>query len=127
MYKEKLLVENLIKKHGTTNPFDLCILEDIKLAFKPLGTLNGIYRYSKRNKFITVNSEREIEHQRFICAHELGHSIMHPDENRIFLNSTFFIPNKKEIEAHRFGVYMIIEYNGNYENIPWEYLKLILR
>jgi len=126
LYKEKKLVEELILKYKTSSPFELCELEGVKLSFKPLGTLNGIYRYSKRNKFITVNIDREIGHQRFICGHELGHSIIHPNENRIFLNTTLFVPNKREIEASRFAVYLLVEYYGCYENIPWEYLKLIV-
>ena len=47
--------------------------------------------------------------QRFVCAHELGHAVMHPKANTPFMKrSTYFSIDKIEREANRFAVELLI-------------------
>lgn len=138
LLKEKYIVEKLIAKYKTCNPFEICEKRNINVLYCDLGKLRGFYRYSKRNKLITINSNLpEIERMN-VCAHELGHEILHSEHNRIFLNSTFILPSKFENQANRFAAYLLLEgFDDNFENmtiwdinkitgIPVAYLRLIL-
>ncbi|MGR4027274.1 ImmA/IrrE family metallo-endopeptidase, partial [Bacillus sp. ZZQ-131] len=47
--------------------------------------------------------------QRFVCAHELGHAVLHPKANTPFLrNQTFFSVDRLEIEANTFAVELLL-------------------
>ena len=125
MHNEKIIVDELIAKYHTANPFELCELLGFKLAYKPLGTLNGMYRYLRKAQFVTINCDRERPQQAITCAHEIGHGVMHPRENAFFLDSTLFVSKKQEIQADRFAGYLLLEYYGSIECIPRKYLDLI--
>ena len=125
MHKEKIVVDKLILKYGTANPFELCDLLGFKLSYKSIGSLNGIYRYLRKTQFVTINSERERSQQIITCAHEIGHGVMHPRDNAFFLDSTLFVSKKQEIQADRFTGYLLLEYYRDLENIPDKYLKLV--
>lgn len=138
MHKEKIIVDKLVKKHNTYDPFKICEKININLIYADLGEIRGYYRYSKRNKFITINSILPDHEKLNVCAHELGHAVLHSEYNRIFLNSTFFLPSKFENQANRFAAYLILKgYADDIEDmtimdvhkitgIPFEYLMLIL-
>ncbi len=47
--------------------------------------------------------------QLFVCAHELGHMLLHKKSNAIFLDSrTHLNSDKYEIEANRFAVDLLV-------------------
>ena len=125
MHKEREIVDKLIKKYKTANPFELCDKMNINVSYRQLGRLRGFYRYSRKNHFIDINIELDALNRIVACAHELGHSMIHPDMNRIFLNSTMFVTSKYECEANRFAAYLLLEYYSDPENIPSHYLELI--
>ena len=137
MHKEKIIVDKLVEKYNTYDPFEICEKININLIYADLGGVRGLYRYSKRNKIITINSILPDHEKLNVCAHELGHAVLHSEYNRIFLNSTFFLPSKFENQANRFAAYLILKgYADDIENmtvtdiakitgIPLEYLMLI--
>ena len=126
MHKEKELVDSLIATYKTANPFEICQLKGYNLCYAPLGTLNGMYRYSRKSVFITINRDRDRYIQFAACGHELCHSIMHPNQNTVFMgSSTFFVTEKQEIEADRFSAYLQLEYYNDISVIIDRYLKLI--
>ncbi|MBV7275440.1 ImmA/IrrE family metallo-endopeptidase [Clostridiaceae bacterium UIB06] len=106
--KEK--VDKLIKKFKTDDPFELAKLLKIKVVYWPLHEeVNGLYQYEKRVKLIYINSSLSYLMQRVVCAHELGHAILHPKLNRTFLKKyTFFNLNKYENEANKFASELLI-------------------
>lgn len=102
-------VELLCKKYMTRNPYDIASCCDINVVFLPLGHINGYYSKCYRNKRIHINSDIGEEQQRFTCAHELGHAVLHPNSNTPFLRSnTLFCTNKLEIEANKFAANLLI-------------------
>lgn len=109
--KEK--VDQLIKKFKTDNPFELAELLKIQVVHWPLHEeVNGLYQYEKRVKFIYINSTLPYLMQRVVCAHELGHAILHPKLNCTFLkNHTFYNINRYENEANRFASELLISDN----------------
>jgi Zn-dependent peptidase ImmA (M78 family) len=57
--------------------------------------------------------------QRFVCAHELGHAVLHPKSNTPFLRAnTLFSVEKLELEANTFAVELLLpdEIISQYKN-----------
>lgn len=107
--KIKDYVMKIVKKHGTTNPFEIAKRKDIIVLFEDLGNTLGFYNTYKRFKFIHINNKIDETTQRFVCAHELGHALLHPKANTPFLrNKTFFSVDRLEIEANTFAVELLL-------------------
>ncbi|EOW9529574.1 ImmA/IrrE family metallo-endopeptidase [Bacillus cytotoxicus] len=106
--KIKDYVLKIAKKHGTTNPFEIAKRKGIIVLFEDLGNTLGFYNTYKRFKFIHINNRIDETTQRFVCAHELGHALLHPKANTPFLrNKTFFSVDRLEIEANTFAVELL--------------------
>ncbi|HFJ9281651.1 hypothetical protein AT278_25555 [Bacillus cereus] len=107
--KIKDYVMKIVKKHGTTNPFEIAKRKDIIVLFEDLGNTLGFYNTYKRFKFIHINNRIDETTQRFVCAHELGHALLHPKANTPFLrNKTFFSVDRLEIQANTFAVELLL-------------------
>lgn len=104
------IVNRLIKKYGTNNPFDLCKCLDFTVLFSELpDCTNGFYQYVIRNNIIYINNDRSEREQQIICGHELGHGILHKKTNAIYLDSRTFIKTSTfETEADRFSAELLI-------------------
>lgn len=113
-------VDKLRIKYKTDNPFEIASFMKIQVVPWDLHEeISGFYRYDKRNKYIFINMNLEETLQRFVCAHELGHAILHPRANTPFLREkTFFSLEKIEVEANTFAVELLLsdQYIHEYEN-----------
>lgn len=107
-------VKQLCKKHNTKDPFELAQRLNINIFFHDLHEeINGFYKYERRNKFIAINSNLSSTMQRTVCAHELGHAILHPNANTPFLRkNTLLSVDKLEIEANTFAALLLIDENS---------------
>lgn len=117
--KIKEYVLRIVKKHDTTNPFEIAERKSIIVLFEDLGNTLGFYNTYKRSKFIHINNKINETTQRFVCAHELGHAVLHPKANTPFLrNQTFFSVDRLEIEANTFAVELLLsdEMISEYKN-----------
>ena len=135
--KQKIGV--LYKKYDTRNPFALARCLDIQIFYWDLPEeVNGFYQYEKRNRFIFINSNLSVEQQLVVCAHELGHAILHREVNTPFMSlNTLLSVDKIEREANFFAAELLIpnedfaEVNNMYElaslhGVPVELVKLKL-
>jgi Zn-dependent peptidase ImmA (M78 family) len=105
-----------IKKHQTNNPFEIAKNRNIIIRYFPLGQTLGFYMKNVRHQVITINSDIEDYLKKFVCAHELGHAILHKDENTPFLHkNTLFSKDKIEREANEFAVHLLL-YDKNLED-----------
>ena len=134
----KNTVDKLIENFETNDPFELADYMGIIIIKEPLGSINGYYNKFVRQKFIHLNSNLDERLQLFVCAHELGHAVMHPDANTPFLkNKTFYSVNKLERQANIFAATLLIDddifnryagesldYIAMVKKIPLELLKL---
>lgn len=133
----KNIVQELIKKHGTNNPFEIASQMNIHVIERDLHEdIYGFYRYVRRNKFIFINSNIAKYKKFHVCSHELGHSTLHPDLNTPFMMSnTFLSVDRIEREANRFAAELLIpdesfiEYNNIYDiasihQVPIELVQL---
>lgn len=103
-------IETLIKIHETRDPFRIAKERRIILIEEELGEVYGYYCKIKRIPFIHINKHLSYEDKYFTCGHELGHSILHPDEKTPRLSKiTMTSEYKIEKEANYFATNLIIE------------------
>lgn len=101
----KRLANRLVRKCGTRDPFRIAEGLGYTVIYTPLVGVRGFYQYLKRCHIIYLDSELDDKTARFVCAHELGHSIMHRGLNRIFMDTrTFIVTSRYEVEANCFAV-----------------------
>lgn len=105
----KEMVENLCRQYGTRNPFQLAADTGTILLLEDLGSTLGYYSHCYQDKFIHVNSRLSEQQQAITCAHELGHSVLHPEISTPYLRaSTLFSVDKLELQANRFMVQLLV-------------------
>lgn len=110
------ILDKEIKKHKTNNPFDIAKNKKIIIRYFPLGNTLGFYMKNLRYQVITINDDIDEHLKKFVCAHELGHAILHPNENTPFLSkNTLISKDKIETQANYFAVHLIL-YNENFQN-----------
>ena len=124
----RLYVEKLVKKHGTSNPITIAKNLGIQIIYEPLGSINGYYNMMYRIKFIHINEQLEEAVVRFVVAHELGHALLHPKTNTLFMRKcTLFDVSKFEQEANQFATELITYDLEHTENLDTEHLKKSLQ
>jgi Zn-dependent peptidase ImmA (M78 family) len=109
MMQIKSKVLKLIKKHRTNNPFEIASQMNILVIKERLGEILGYFHTYKRIPMIHINCDIGETEQRFVCAHELGHSVLHKNVNTPFLKkNTLFSIDRIEREANEFAVELLI-------------------
>lgn len=104
------VVEALAERFDTRDPYELCDRLGIHVTANRLPcTIRGFYFKSLEMDFIQINSRLCENDQRLICAHELGHYLLHPGMNSIFLSrSTHLNGDRLELEADLFAACLLI-------------------
>ncbi len=124
--------------YDTNSPFDIARERNIGILYEPMKTTLGFYVRYRRIQNIILNDALPEGMQRFVCAHELGHSILHADLNVPKLTSyTLFSRDKFELQANSFAVELLMpddllcEYPecsiaqiANFIGIPKEFAEL---
>lgn len=105
----KRIVNALIKKYDTCNPFELARQLKIEYIIGPLGTRSGCYMYLKRHRCIFLNENLPEHEMSLVMAHELGHAILHRTQNCYFIrHKTLLSGDRFEIEANSFAMGLLI-------------------
>jgi len=103
-------VQDLIKEHGTNNPFKIAKHRNIELIFEDLQHIYGYYLYCRRVQIIHINCILKEFIQKYVCVHELGNAVRHTDDNTAFLSkNNLFSTDKFEIEANTFAVELLYQ------------------
>ena len=94
----------LVKRCGTRDPFEIARQLGVNVIFcEDFGSLKGMYRVIKRNRFIFLNNELDENMLRIVCAHELGHDQLHRNmakKNSIQEFMLYDMKSKPEYEAN---------------------------
>ncbi|MBR6823137.1 MAG: ImmA/IrrE family metallo-endopeptidase [Clostridia bacterium] len=108
-YKQTVI--DLCKQYKTTDPFDLADKLGIFLLREDLGKeIDGFYVKSRGRSFICVNSSLPDHLMRLTLAHELGHAVLHPDLNSVWLKQhTLYAGSKYEKEADLFAIHLLMQ------------------
>lgn len=105
----KKMVDKLVRKHKTRNPFEMIKGMNVILVFYPLHGVRGFYQYFQRNNIIYIDETLSDHEKAFVLAHEIGHMMLHRKSNAIFMDTrTQFKTSKYELEADKFAVELLI-------------------
>lgn len=113
-------VERIVKKYKTRSPYELIDSMGIVLHRDELGSVLGYYYMAYRTKHIVLNNILipQSPDERYVLAHEIGHSVMHPNANTPFLRTnTYLSIDKMEIQANCFSMEYLISDDDLYEFI----------
>lgn len=105
----KLRVLNLIARHRTRNPFKLARLLNIEIVYEDLGEVRGFFKKILRRKYIFINNKLSEFDQKLVCAHELGHAVLHSSNRIQFLidNTKLLRKSRIEDEANLFASWLL--------------------
>ena len=67
----------LVRIHGTRDPYELCDALGISILPQPFEVQKGAYFVLMRNAFITIKNDLEPTMEYIVLYHELGHHILH--------------------------------------------------
>ncbi len=105
--------QSLIKKSGVNDPFIIASDNNIMVRSSADFTiLKGLYTVIKRKRIIILNANLPYEEQKLVCAHEIGHDILHRDfaKNKILHEYALYnIKEKIEYEANMFAADLLID------------------
>lgn len=103
-------VAYLTAAYGTADPFELCRCMGIYVLDVELpDRLWGFYSNLIGSKIIYLNNAMEPHKRRQVCAHELGHAVLHADMNTMFLQKrTRLVAGRYEREADCFAACLLI-------------------
>jgi Zn-dependent peptidase ImmA (M78 family) len=129
--------QSLMKEFGTSNPRELADYLDIEIIWYPLSKLKGIYINLKNFKFAVINSNLNIEEQKYTLLHEIAHARLHPDNNYFAINENrLILTSKFECQADFFASALLLqetpeEYRSKVASnllskIPASYLKRMI-
>lgn len=106
----KSLATALAHRYKTRDPFRLANEMGYLVIYTPLEGIRGFYQYIKRCHIIYIDNKIDEQEAAFVCAHELGHSIIHKGYNRIFLDTHTFMPTGRyERDADRFAADLLFD------------------
>lgn len=109
----------LVRKYDTRDPFRIAGMLGVTVKYINTRRQKGFCRVILGNMFIFINRNMSEQMQRMICAHELGHLLLHKDilTERSFLleYELFDIQNSTEYEANIFAADLLIDGDELYE------------
>ena len=110
MERIKELARQLAERFGTADPFALCAALDITVL--PVGLppgVKGFYGCVRGARVLYLNGALEENERRTVCAHELGHALLHEGHNALFLRErTDFVMERYEREADLFAALLLL-------------------
>ena len=107
---QKHIADSLVRKFGTRDPYRIADALGFVVIHTPLQGIRGFFQHLKRCYIIYIDSGLQEWEARFVCAHEIGHALMHRGYNRIFMDThTYFTSNRYEIEANHFAVDLLFD------------------
>lgn len=105
----KKIVQKISNRFSSHDPFEIADNLNITILYLPLGNTLGYFTTFRRFKFIILNENCPENLLPFVCAHELGHSVLHRGVNTPFLKrNTLFSVDRIEKEANTFAVELLL-------------------
>lgn len=119
IYERKAIV--LADKYGTSNPFTICENMGITIEYTDLVNPLGDTVYLNKSPIILLSEKiQEKSKEYLICAHELGHVVLHNGiQNYYLINRT--TKRKMESEADRFALGLLNKFSVDEFGVPYEY------
>ena len=102
---------DIVRQYGTRDPFALAREMHIELLVRELGTLKGFYKDVYGTPFIFLSRRLTRGEARLVCAHELGHHLLHRQFAAFgFEEVSVFSPaSRREYEANLFAAELLLD------------------
>ena len=103
-------VKELIKKYNTSNVKELVDHLDISIEYQNFKakTLDSRLMIVDSKGYIFVRSDLDCAYENFLIAHELGHYVLHHDENISFNFLRRVYKTRLEREANEFAIRLLM-------------------
>ena len=100
-----ILPRRLIRRYHTNDPFEIAAALDITVMERSdFQRQKGAFKVVLHNSFIFINATMSNEMKRIVCAHELGHALLHRSLGKtqecLMEFELFNITNSTEYEAN---------------------------
>ena len=104
------LAEEIRREYGGRDIFATAENSGANVWLRALGGLKGFYIFENGKRYIVINSSLNSLLRRTVCAHELGHDMLHREMSAggIRENTLFLTNNKTEREANIFAAEMLL-------------------
>lgn len=104
------LAEQVRSEFGGRNVFETAENSGAAVWFRELGSLKGFYLFENERRYIIINKSLDKLVQQTVCAHELGHDMLHRELSTGGMReSTLFLSNNKtEREANLFAAEILL-------------------
>lgn len=103
----------IARKYGTHDPFAIAAALGIRVYITKLGGLKGFCGIVADFYCIFINESLTQEMQKMVCAHELGHCLLHSDNLKAGETYTEYNIaanlNRSEYEANSFAAFFLID------------------
>lgn len=104
------LAQSLVERSGTRDSIRIATDLGYIIVYAPLNGIRGFYQYLKRCHIIYLDEKLNRPDQQWVCAHELGHSLLHQGYNRIFMDThTLLVTSRFEQEADYFASELLFD------------------
>lgn len=121
------LVELIQKKTDSRDPFEICRQLGINIKFHNLGSIKAYCFCQSRIKSIVINENADEHTAKLLCAHELGHALLHEQilKNVHVHKSTLFDETTPtEHEANLFAAELLISDDMLFEKSGSSYMEI---
>ena len=108
----KSLADDLIRRHGTANPFELAAAMGVRVVSCPdFQNLEGMYKVILGERFVFLKGDLKRRRAKQILAHELGHDVLHREMGEDSIVQDSFLVDmtlKPEYEANLFAAQLLL-------------------
>lgn len=102
------LARTVAAEHETRNPILICKNMGVIVQWHELLECRGYYMRVLGRSYVTLATDLSEKEALFVCAHELGHYLLHQQLNRIFMDyRTFMVAGHFENEADKFAAHLL--------------------
>lgn len=104
------MAKKILQKYKTNDPFEIADIYNIHVSNEPLPAhIGGFYTLIFDYAYIVINSNKTFEWQKAICAHELGHALLHNQDHAFLAMNDFVTQSKLEREANIFAATLLLD------------------
>ena len=100
----------ITEKFGGRTVFETAENYGVTVWRRNLGSLKGFYIFENNRRYIVINESLDSVMQRVVCAHELGHDVLHRELSAGGIRETTLLlsGNKTEREANLFAACLLV-------------------
>ncbi|MGN0678492.1 MAG: ImmA/IrrE family metallo-endopeptidase [Oscillospiraceae bacterium] len=113
--------DDVLENYGGKNIFQTAENSGARVWLRSLGTLKGFYVFEGGCRYIVINDELDAVTKTVVCAHELGHDMLHRElsDGGIRESTLFLENNKTEREANLFAANILISDSDILEELSY--------